>query len=133
MRVFLVPQVTRLMRKERLPEAALCRTGREVLAGTLGAGEADLGRGLFKKRIARPGGGKRGGYRMIVACRQPGTEKVLFTYAFAKNAASTLTPQGHEALAKVAEAFLTADDGQVAALLASGDVNEVECNDDEQG
>ncbi|HVB67111.1 MAG TPA: type II toxin-antitoxin system RelE/ParE family toxin [Acetobacteraceae bacterium] len=103
------------------------------MVGTLGAGEADLGRGLFKKRFARPGGGKRGGYRMIVACRQPGTEKVLFTYAFAKNAASTLTPQGHEALAKVAEAFLTADDGQVAALLASGDVNEVECNDDEQG
>lgn len=64
MRVFLVPQVARLMRKERLPEAALCRTGREVVAGTFGAGEADLGRGLFKKRIARPGGGKRGGYRV---------------------------------------------------------------------
>ena len=104
-----------------------------MVAGTLGAGEADLGGGLFKKRVARPGGGKRGGYRVIVACRRPGTERVLFTYAFAKNAASTLTPQGHEALAKVAEAFLTADDGQVAALVASGDASEVACNDDEQG
>ncbi len=70
---------------------------------------------------------------MIVAYRQPRTERVLFTYAFAKNAASTLTPQGHEALAKVAEAFLTADDGQVATLLTLGDVSEVECNGDEQG
>jgi hypothetical protein len=133
MRVFLVPQVARLMRKERLPEAALCRTAREVLASTLGAGEADLGGGLFKKRVARPGGGKSGGYRVIVAYRQPTTERVLFAYAFAKNAASTLTPQGHEALAKVAAAFLTASDVQVAALLASGDMSEVECNGNEQG
>jgi len=71
MRVFLVPQVAKLMRKERLPEAALCRTAREVLAGALGAGEADLGGGLFKKRVARPDGGKSGGYRMVVAYRQP--------------------------------------------------------------
>jgi hypothetical protein len=130
-RVFLVPQVAKLMRKERLPAAALCRTAREVSAGTLGTGEADLGGGLFKKRAARPGGGKRGGYRVIVAYHQPRTERILFTYAFAKNAASTLTPQGQEALAKVAGVFVTADDGQVTTLLASGDVSEVECNGDE--
>jgi hypothetical protein len=133
MRVFLVPQVSRLIRKERLPEAALCRTAREVIAGTLGAGEADLGGGLFKKRVARPGGGKRGGYRVIVAWRQPGNERVLFTYAFAKNAASTLTPQAHEALAKAAAVFLTADEQQIARLISSGDVSEVECNGNEQG
>lgn len=133
MRVFLVPQVARLIRKERFPEAALCRPAREVLAGTIGSGEADLGGGLFKKRVARPGGGKRGGYRVIVAYRQPRTERVLFTYAFAKNAASTLTPQGHAALVTVAAAFLAVDDGRVAALLASGDVSEVECNGNEQG
>ena len=94
MRVFLVPQVDKLMRKDRLPNASLRRVAREMMAGTLGAGEADLGGGLFKKRVARPGGGKSGGYRMIVACRAPGTERVLFVYAFAKNAAATLTPRG---------------------------------------
>jgi hypothetical protein len=133
MRVFLVPQVARLMRKERLPVAMLCRIAREVLAGTFGAGEADLGAWLFKKRIARPGRGKSGGYRVIVAYRPLTTERVLFTYAFAKNAAATLTPQGHEALAKAAAAFLAADDRQVAALLVSGDAGEVECNGNEQG
>jgi hypothetical protein len=127
-RAFLLPQVVRLVRKERLPEAALCRTAREVVAGTLGAGEADLGGGLFKKRVARPGRGKSAGYRMIVAYRQPGTERVLFTYAFAKNAASTLTTQGYEALAKVAKGFLAANDDQVAMLLASGDVTDVDCD-----
>jgi hypothetical protein len=133
MRVFLVPQVARLMRKERLPDIALCRTAREVVAGTIGAGEADLGGGLFKKRVARPGGGKRGGYRMIIAYRPPETDRVLFAYAFAKNSASTLTPQGHEALAKTAAAFLAAGDRQVAALLASGDVSEVDCNGNDRG
>jgi len=59
------------------------------------------------------------------------TDRVLFTYAFTKNAASTLTPQGHAALAKVAAAFLAAADGQVAALLESGDVSEVACNGNE--
>jgi hypothetical protein len=127
-----VPQVSRLMRKERLPDALLCHAAGDLVAGILGAGEADLGGGLFKKRLARPGSGKRGGYRVIIAYRPPQTERVLFTYAFAKNAAATLTPQGHEALAKAAAAFLVADDPQVTALLALGDVREIECDGDDQ-
>jgi hypothetical protein len=123
-----VPQVVKLMRKEHLPVASLCRTAREVVAGKLGAGEADLNGGLFKKRVARPGGGKSGGYRMILAYRRPGNDRVLFAYAFAKNAAATLTPQGHEALVKAAGRFLAADNRQIAALLAFGDVNEMVCD-----
>lgn len=128
----MVPQVSRLMRKERLPDAILCRAVRDVVAGVLGAGEADLGGGLFKKRLGRPGSGKRGGYRVIIAYRPPKTERVLFAYAFAKNAAATLTRQGHEALTKAAAAFLAADDQQVSALRTSGDVREIECDGSDQ-
>ncbi|WP_425330086.1 type II toxin-antitoxin system RelE/ParE family toxin [Synechococcus elongatus] len=32
--------------------------------------EADLGGGLFKKRVARAGGGKSGGYRTLIATNQ---------------------------------------------------------------
>ena len=130
----MVPQVARWMRKERLPEAVLCQAAREVAAGRLGAGEADLGDRLYKKRVARPGGGKRGGYRAILACRRPGdapeTQRVLFAYAWAKNVASTLTPDGRAALARVAAAFLDATEAQVSALLATKDVIEVDCHDD---
>ena len=118
------------MRNERLAPISLCPVAREVLAGTLGAGEADLGDGLFKKRLARPGRGKSGGYRMIIAYRPPQTDRVLFAYAFAKNAASTLTAHGHAALAKAAAGLIQANDQQVAALLATGDVHGVECNGD---
>jgi hypothetical protein len=34
--------VSKLLRKERIDHTALCLVAREVLAGTLGAGEADL-------------------------------------------------------------------------------------------
>lgn len=128
----MVPQVAKLLRKERLPDAVLCKPAREVLAGTLGTGEADLGAGLFKKRLARPGGGKSGGYRAIVAYRPPRSDRVLVAYAFAKNAASTLTPQGHEALSTVAQAFVAANDAQLAGLLASRDVTEVACDGDDE-
>ncbi len=128
----MVPQVAKLLRKEKLPDAVLCKPAREVVTGTLGAGEADLGGGLFKKRLARPGSGKSSGFRTIVAYRSPRTDRVLVTYAFAKNAASTLTPQGHEALSKVAQAFMAANDEQVAELVASRDVSEVTCGADDK-
>ncbi len=124
----MVPQVTKLVRKKRLADAALCRAAREVLAGKLGSGEADLGGGLFKKRVARSGGGKSGGYRVIIAYRQPREDRVLFAYAFAKNVASTLSASGQEALTKTAKLFVEADDGQIAKLLASDDVVELECS-----
>lgn len=129
----MLPQVSRLMRKERLPDVILCRAAREVVAGVLGAGEADLGGGLFKKRVARSGSGKSGGYRAIIAYRPPRTDRVLFTYAFAKNATFTLTQQGQGALTKAAAAFLAADDQQLTALMMSDDVTEIECNDNDQG
>jgi hypothetical protein len=47
-----------------LSEAALCQAAREI---ELGRFEADLGGGLCKKRIARPGAGKSGGTRTLVA------------------------------------------------------------------
>lgn len=131
MRLFAVPQVTRLLRKERLPETALCTVAREILAGRLGVGEADLGDGLWKKRLARPGGGKSGGYRAIVAYRRPRSDRVLFAFLFAKNTGATLTPAGHEALAKTAAAFIGATDVQLGALLRAEDVREVRCDDDE--
>jgi hypothetical protein len=80
----MVPQVAKLLRKERLSDATLCKPAREVVDGILGAGEADLGGGLFKKRLPRPGAGKSGGFRAIVAYRPPQADRILITYAFAK-------------------------------------------------
>ena len=45
-------------------------------------GDADLGGGVYKMRLARPGEGKSGGYRVIVFFKNE--ERTFFEYAFAK-------------------------------------------------
>jgi len=45
--------------------------------------DADLGSGLFKKRIARSGAGKRVGYRVLVANRKG--DSWFFIEGYAKN------------------------------------------------
>jgi len=45
--------------------------------------DADLGGGVFKKRIARPGRGKRGGYRTILAADL--RNRWVFLFGFAKS------------------------------------------------
>jgi len=63
MAVYKTRWFARWARKERLSDAAL----RAVKAMAQGLFEADLGGALLNKRIARPGEGKRGGYRILVA------------------------------------------------------------------
>jgi hypothetical protein len=117
-RVFALPQVSRLLRKERLSDEVLCVHGR-CCRDDSEWGKRTLATGLWKKRLARPCGGKSSGYRAIVAYRRPQSDWVLFAYIFAKNAASTLTPAGHEALSKAAAVFVGTTDVQLDALLGS--------------
>lgn len=88
--------------------------------------EADLGGGLFKKRLARSGGGKRGGYRTIVGYKKPNSERIIFLYAFAKNRKANMTAEEEAALSIAAESFILASDAQVAALLEEGAILEVQ-------
>ena len=50
--------------EEGLINASLCDAVKEIIDGLY---EADLGGGLFKKRIAKQGKGKRGGFRTLLA------------------------------------------------------------------
>ena len=51
---------------EKLPDAALCKAVREMENGLI---DADLGGHLYKKRVARAGGGKSSGYRTLLSAR----------------------------------------------------------------
>ena len=70
----------RWARKQTLNSGALCEAVREMEAGLY---EADLGGGLLKKRIARPGHGKSGGFRTLVATNKG--NKWFFVFGFPKN------------------------------------------------
>ena len=64
---------------ERLPDEALCNAVKEMEDGLT---DADLGGFLYKKRVARPGGGKSGGYRTILSARIG--QRYVFLHGFAK-------------------------------------------------
>jgi hypothetical protein len=54
----------RFARKERLDDARLCEA---VSRAERGSVDADLGGHLIKQRVARPGGGRSGGTRVLIA------------------------------------------------------------------
>jgi hypothetical protein len=54
----------RFQRKEGISNRSLCEAIDRAERGLI---DADLGQGLIKQRVARPGEGRSGGYRTIVA------------------------------------------------------------------
>ena len=81
-----------------IEDVTLMMAAIEVRAGVY---EADLGGGVFKKRIARAGGGKSGGFRTVVICSN--TQFTVFVYGFAKSDAADLSPDQVAAFKQLAK------------------------------
>lgn len=88
--------------------------------------EANLGGSLFKKRIARPGRGKSGGFRTIVATNL--RSRWFFVYGFAKNERDNIDDDEEAALKKLAASLLTMAQQALAKALEAGEVMEVNCD-----
>lgn len=82
----------RWVRKERIRDAALVAAIDGADAGLV---DADLKECLVKLRVARPGAGKRDGYRTIVAYQTQG--RAFFLYGFAKNDRANIDENPQEA------------------------------------
>jgi hypothetical protein len=79
MRIYKLKGFARFQRRERIEDATLVEA---VCAAERGLVAADLDYGLIKQRIARPGQGKSGGFRALIAyCRG---ERAVFLFGFAK-------------------------------------------------
>lgn len=92
----------RWARKEGLASSSLCAAMQEMLQGLV---DADLGGGLVKKRIGRPGQGKSGGYRTLVATNKG--NRWVFVFGFSKNERSDIDKDDVEALKKLAAHLLS--------------------------
>jgi hypothetical protein len=88
-----------------------------------GLHDGDLGRGLIKKRVARPGEGKRGGYRTIIVHRTH--VRSVFVYGFPKSAKGNLSPLELDVYRKLAQIFLAFSDADMEKALKEGEVEEV--------
>ena len=79
MRIFKNTWFTRFASKEGITDDELREAVNRLEMGQA----ADLGGGVYKVRIARPGEGKSGGYRVIVFFRSE--ERTFFAYGYAKS------------------------------------------------
>lgn len=113
----------RWARKQDLSSLALCEAIWEMQAGLY---EADLGGGLLKKRIARPGHGKSGGYRTLVATNKG--SKWFFVFGFPKNVRSNIDKGEEESLKKLASHLLSLSPPALAAAERAGELMEVNCD-----
>ena len=120
-KIFLLKAFSRFQRKERIDDSALRESVARIEAG---AADADLGGGLFKQRLARTGQGKSGGYRTIIAVRRG--ERAFFLFGFAKNDRDNIETDELDEFRRLARAFLALNPQQLAALIADGDVKELD-------
>ena len=88
MRVFKNKWFAPWARAEGISGSILLQAAAEIVAGQV---EADLGGYFFKKRLARQGSGRRGGYRTLIGYQRPNAERIIFLYAFAKNAKANIS------------------------------------------
>ena len=126
MNVYRSKAFTRLARREGLTDLEVCQAVAEMNAGLI---DANLGAGLFKKRIAMPGQGKRGSWRTLLGF-QAG-RKAFFLYLFPKNGRDNIEENEMKALKRLTKYYLTLKPGEIKTALQCGELNEVNC--DEKG
>jgi len=88
------------------------------------ASAVDLGAGLYKLRISRPGQGKSGGFRTLIIYSKD--DLALFMLGFAKNEKDNISAADLTDLKKLAKYILSFSKEQVNNLLDIGTLIKVE-------
>jgi len=86
--------------------------------------DADLGGGVIKQRIARPGQGKSGGSRSIILFKKD--NRAVFVYGFEKKDVANIRPKDLDAFRKLAEVILGCTDAEVVQRVQGGELFVVE-------
>ncbi|WP_431053205.1 type II toxin-antitoxin system RelE/ParE family toxin [Roseateles sp. L2-2] len=92
--------------------------------------DADLGGGLLKKRIARRGAGKSGGYRVIVAKRGDGPW--FFVNGFAKSESANMDRLTLIHCRDLARSLAAMSGRERRLALEKGELKKVNCDAEEE-
>jgi hypothetical protein len=106
--------------KQNISNTALRQAIEEIEAGKI---DADLGGGVIKQRIARPGKGKSGGYRTIILYKQG--DKAFFVYGFAKNDQENITELEEKYFKELAAETFAFSEDKIEKLIRTGVYREV--------
>jgi len=119
-RIFKNKSFARFARKARIADAALCEAIGNAEGGLV---DADLGGGVIKQRIARPGKGKSGGFRTIILFRAGA--RAFFVHGFAKNDQDNIRDDELAAFKMLAAELLAYDDAALGTAIEAGVFMEV--------
>jgi hypothetical protein len=119
-RIFKNKPFARFARKAGLTDSDLRRAINDAEQGLV---DADLGSGVLKQRIARPGGGKSGGFRTIVLFRA--RSRAFFVHGFAKSERANIRDDELAAFKALAAELLGYRDEAIARAVAAGVLIEV--------
>ena len=120
MRIFKNKPFARFARKAGLSDGELKKAIGDAERGLV---DADLGGGVLKQRIARPGSGKSGGFRTIILFRSG--ERAFFVHGFAKSDLGNIRDDELTAFRMLAADMLAYGDAAIAAAVANGTLMEV--------
>ncbi|HIJ80431.1 MAG TPA: type II toxin-antitoxin system RelE/ParE family toxin [Desulfuromonadales bacterium] len=106
--------------KTSLSDDLLLRAVEEMTNGLI---DADLGGGVFKKRIALPGRGKSGSARTLLATNRD--DRWIFILGYEKNERANISDKERDALRMVAKDLLGLSAGQLQKTVNEGALVEV--------
>jgi hypothetical protein len=126
-RVFKTRWFAGFARRERISDASLRDAVRRAERGLV---DADLGGGVIKQRVARPGQGRSGGYRMLMAYRKK--SRTVFLFGFAKSARANVEDDELATARDIARGWLEAENTALAKALQDGIIQEVAYDENEE-
>jgi len=117
----------RFARKARISDAALWKAASLANHGIF---DADLGGGVIKQRIARPGEGKSGGSRTIILFRKG--DRAVYVFGFEKKDMANISASDLLSFREFAEVYLGYSAVEMEELVKKGTILQVEAGEDEQ-
>jgi hypothetical protein len=124
-RVLIIKPFGRFQKLERIKDAALCDAITRAERGLI---DADLGRGLIKQRVARPGQGRNSGYRTVIAYWAG--SRAVFLYGFAKNSRDNIDADELQTFREIGASWLTGGDEAIETAIREQLLREVYCDDE---
>jgi hypothetical protein len=107
-----------------IADGKLVQAIKEVEEGLI---DAELGAGMVKKRLAREGEGKSGGFRTIIVYKRG--RRAIFLHAFPKNVADNIDKRTLDNLKLLAKAFNSLNDAEISIAIAAGKLLEMPYED----
>jgi hypothetical protein len=120
LRIFKTKSFRRFQRKERISDRSLSDAIGRAERGLV---DAKLGHGLIKQRVARPGEGRSGGFRTVIAYRVG--VRAFFLFGFAKSDQANLSKADERDLKDFGALLHALDARELETMIAGSELTEV--------